>query len=312
MPVRVLERSRDAGVGAAAAIAQLRVERDLLRERVLEGVLGDGVERLLVDELGGLEDAERLAELEPRKVRDGFEDRLRELVADHRRSLQHALVPLHQAIDARREQRVHGGRDLERLDRRDQSIGAAGALEVAGLDQTAHGLLGEEGVAARAIVHGLGHAGEARSLPSRPLISSRIASSPSGASGSWRYHDFCIHAALYSGPEVHDQQAGAAGNGVDPLLDPGLAGRVEPVEVLDEGHGRVVHGRPLHEAAQHAEERALPLLGRHRGGRVVLVRHAQQLEEQRQHFAVALVEEQHAARDLLARECAPDRCASIP
>src|SRR5262249_50277817 len=58
-----LDRARDRGVDAPAPVLELRGERHLLRERVLERVLRDGIERLVVDELRGLEQRQRLGEL---------------------------------------------------------------------------------------------------------------------------------------------------------------------------------------------------------------------------------------------------------
>ena len=58
-----LDRARHRGVYMPAPLAQLAAERDLLSERMLEGVLGYRVEGLLVDELGALQRGERRLQL---------------------------------------------------------------------------------------------------------------------------------------------------------------------------------------------------------------------------------------------------------
>ena len=61
--VLLLDRARDRGVHLAAALLELAAERHLLRQRMLEGVLGHRVERLLVDELGAAQRGERRLQL---------------------------------------------------------------------------------------------------------------------------------------------------------------------------------------------------------------------------------------------------------
>ena len=95
--VRRLDRARDGLVDAAPPLAQLRVERDLLRERVLEGVLRYGVERLLVDELRGLEGSQCVVELALREIGHRRQNGMLKLLADHGGRLQHLLLALGQA-----------------------------------------------------------------------------------------------------------------------------------------------------------------------------------------------------------------------
>src|SRR5205085_3158020 len=122
-------------MGPSPPLLELRGERDLLREWMLEEILGDRVERLLVDELGVLERLQRLAELRGVLLDDGGERRLVELASDHGGGLQHVLVALRQPIDARREDRVHGARHLEPVDWRDEAVRALAAPELPRLDQ---------------------------------------------------------------------------------------------------------------------------------------------------------------------------------
>ena len=115
--VQLLERARHRGVRARAPLAQLRAERDLLRERVLEGVLGDGVERRLVDELGASQRCERVAQLRVGEPCHARQHGLAELLADHGRGLEQLLLALGQPVDARGQHGLHARGNFELLER---------------------------------------------------------------------------------------------------------------------------------------------------------------------------------------------------
>ena len=92
--MRRLDDARDGRVQPPAPLLQLRGERHFLRQRMLEEILGDRIERLLVDELGVLELLQRFAQLRRVLLDDGCERRLVELASDHRGGLQHVLLAL--------------------------------------------------------------------------------------------------------------------------------------------------------------------------------------------------------------------------
>ena len=119
--VRRLDDARDGRVQPPAPLLELRGERHFLRQRMLEEILGDRIERLLVDELGVLELLQRFAQLRRVLLDDCRERRLVELPADDRGGLQHVLLPCRQPVDARRKQRMHRARHLQLADRRDQT-----------------------------------------------------------------------------------------------------------------------------------------------------------------------------------------------
>ena len=102
---------------------------------MLERVDGLGIELLLVDELAPDQLAKRVLELRGTRLHDSRQHRLGELLADHRRRLQHRLLPLRHPVDARREDRLHARRHRRVLDRACEPVGAALALEVGGLEQ---------------------------------------------------------------------------------------------------------------------------------------------------------------------------------
>ena len=137
---------------ASAALLELRTERHLLGEGMFECVFRNRIKRLLVDELVVLESLQRGGEGRIRDLGDGFEDRLGKLLADHRRSLQHLFILVRQSVDAGGEHRLNRARNLESLDRGDESVVASVPGEVAGFDQRLHDLFGKEWIARGALV----------------------------------------------------------------------------------------------------------------------------------------------------------------
>ncbi len=124
-----LERPRHRRVCASAPLPKLGAQCDLLRERVLEGVLRHRVERLLVQEFAILQQLKRLGQIGVGPVQDRRQDRPGELPADHGRRLQGLLLAFAEPVDARCEHRLHRLWDFERLDRLDQAVRAARATE---------------------------------------------------------------------------------------------------------------------------------------------------------------------------------------
>ncbi len=105
------------------------------------------------------------------------------------------------------------------------------------------------------------------------------------------------------GSEVDDQEPLAtAADCVHHLLEPCLARAVDPVQVFDQRHQRALADVALRDLAQHPEQVPLARLGIHPRRRILRVRHAEEIEQQRQHLAVFLGEEQQAPRDLLAHQ----------
>ena len=104
-------------------------------------------------------------------------------------------------------------------------------------------------------------------------------------------------ARLVLGTEVEQPEIARRGHALDEGLEEGVAGAVEPVQVLEQDHPRpAAVGRVVEDALHDAVDALLALLGVERGRRVRRVRHAEQVEENGQHLAEALVHQQAAAR----------------
>ena len=85
----------------------------LLRQGMLEGVGGLGEAVGLIEELGRLEVRQTLLQGRLRQLGDGLQQRHGDIHANDRGGLQEALGLRRQAVDARRQHRLHGGRELE-------------------------------------------------------------------------------------------------------------------------------------------------------------------------------------------------------
>ena len=92
IPVERLDRVDDPRVKRAAALLEQTAVRDLVRERVLEGVLEIRIEPRLVEELGGLQVVESATERLVRQLGDRLQQRERHVLADDGGDLEQALV----------------------------------------------------------------------------------------------------------------------------------------------------------------------------------------------------------------------------
>ena len=100
--------SRDGGVGSAPAIQKLCAIGDFLREGMPEGVLTPrpgGTE-----EVGGRKAVEGRGELGRGQIDHGAQQLDWHVSPDHGRGLEHVLVAVREAIDARCEDRLNASR----------------------------------------------------------------------------------------------------------------------------------------------------------------------------------------------------------
>ena len=184
-PVRIgaFDGADDAGVQGLAPVLEQGAVRDFMGERVLEGVREVRIEAGLVEELGGLERFESAAERLVREFGDRLEQRERDVLADDGGDLEEALVLGRQPVDARRQDRLDRGRNLDRLDRLRQPIPAARPIQRLRLHQRPDGLLQEERVPAPD--EALLERREPGSSPRSASSSSPALSAGSASSRSW-------------------------------------------------------------------------------------------------------------------------------
>ena len=97
----------------APALLEQAPVGDLVGERVLEGVLEIREQARLVEELRPLEVPEPLAQAVLGLLRDRLEERERDVLPDDGGGLEEALLLGWQPVDARGQDRLHGGGDLD-------------------------------------------------------------------------------------------------------------------------------------------------------------------------------------------------------
>jgi hypothetical protein len=84
------------------------------------------------------------------------------------------------------------------------------------------------------------------------------------------------------------------------VLDELLARPIEPVEILEEEDGRLPGAARTGEPSDHVEEPSLPGLRVERRSRAFRIRHAKEIEHDREPLGELLVEQYHPTGDLVA------------
>ncbi len=260
-PVRVepLDRGHDLRVQLAAPVLQQAPVGHLVRERVLEGVLQVREELRLVEELRLLQMREPAPQGLLRLLRDRREQRVGHVLADHRGRLQELLLLWRQPVDARRQDRLHRGRDLQRLHRPRQPVRSALSRQRARLHQRAHRLLQEERVAAldqhlRERREPRVRAEQRREQLCRALGGQAV--EPQLGVGS-----LAAPAVLVLGPVVDQQQQARGAEALHQAVEQGLGLAIDPVQIL-EHHQQRLHLALAQQQALDRVERALAALGR--------------------------------------------------
>ena len=259
-----LDRLHDPRVQRAPALSQEASVRDLVHERVLEGVLEIRIEAGLVQELGGLQRFEAAAQ----GLFGHLGDRLEQgewhvLAADDRGKLQEALVVGRQTVDARREHRLRGGGDLDRVDLSGEPIGAR---------------LRRPAPSFRPGVRTVSSRNDG--LPRRtssPLSGPSPAWSPSSASqqhlGALREQpvqtnltvvSFAAPGVLVFGAIGHEQQQARRAEAVDERVEDRLRLAVDPVEILEDDDERLLARLPQQEPSHGIVGALAALLGAQR------------------------------------------------
>jgi hypothetical protein len=125
LAVNLFECLRDSPVDAPSAIGELRQERDLLRQGVLEGVLDLGIQRFLVEKLHSHQGPQRIGQIQIRQLDDALQDGLWERLSNDRGVLQDSLVALRQSVDTRGKDGLNGGRDRNLVEALRKPIGSS-------------------------------------------------------------------------------------------------------------------------------------------------------------------------------------------
>ena len=289
----------------AALGRELRALRHLVRERVAESVLDLGIEQLLVNEVRAAQRHDGTFEIFPREIADPAQQLLGKPEPDRRGGLQHRLLALRQAVDARGKDAVHRRRNLESIDRRAEAIRASFPDEAARLDQRVNDLLDEERVAAGALAHQRRQARQGRISAEevREQLVDRL-----GTERMQRH--LLVRGPLHPlgavlGAEVQQQHRARPRHDVGDLREERIAPLVDPVGVVEEQHRRLTDAARLYQPAGEVEELALAYGGIHARSRTLRVGDSEEVKGERQERLEVAVEQQHAPGDLLTRQLIP-------
>ena len=124
-PGERLEGLDDAGMQHPPPLLEQTAVGHLVGQGVLEGVLALGEEARLVEELGRLEVRQAAVQRLLGQLGNGLQQGQGHLRANDRGGLEQALLLRRQAVDARRQHRLHGGRHLNARQGLRQAIGAS-------------------------------------------------------------------------------------------------------------------------------------------------------------------------------------------
>ena len=190
----------------------------------------------------------------------------RKVPSDHRRTLQHRALLGPEALDARREQRVDGGRHLERGEpgADDPTVTVLGECPL--LHQHAHQLPDEERIALAGGEHLRrdrgGQVGGADHVGREPHGRAGVETAERDHVGNDRARRHERRAQIAElGPRAHQHEERHAGAPLHQVLDEIEKQRLGPVQVVDHEHDRPRRGQTGEKPA-HDEER---LLGRRDG-----------------------------------------------
>jgi hypothetical protein len=297
--VERFERVGSGGVFAGEALAQLRAVGDLLGEGMLEGVPRLGVERPLVDELGRRQRRERGRQFPLRNAGHSPKDGLGELPADHGGALQHRLRIIRQPVDPGGQHGLHAGGDLDLVDRVAEPVGAPTPRKGPALHEALDDLFDEEGVAAGARRDQFAESVERRVRTNQSAHQTRDRVGTEGDERQLLVVGALSPVGSVLGPEVDHHEGACTRQRVDEIGEESLAARVEPVQVLYHHQAAALAGGGMHEPPPGRKQGPLSRLGRHllRYG-ALGVRHAEEVEQDRQRVAERLVQQQQPAGDL--------------
>src|SRR5437867_3572850 len=223
----------DPSMKRTAPLVEETAVRDLVRERMLEGVLEVREQTRLIEELGGLEVSKTPAELRLGKVGNPFEQCHRDVFADSGGRLQEDLLVRRKAIDASSQDAGHSRGDVDVVNGAGEAIGAWRANKRASLDEASHAFFEKEGVPFRSRDE---HRFEW--LHTR-VIADETAQELIGRL-DWQRVDaelgvirLTAPPVLVFRPVVHKQEDVAARQALDDPVEQRLRLRVDPMQVLE-------------------------------------------------------------------------------
>ncbi len=266
---------------------------------MLEGVLDIAHCRLLVDELAELQVVEHSAQIVVGASGDGAHEAQRELLADHSQRLEQIFLIGRQAVDARSENCLHRGRNVQ-LGQRLGEMRHPVAHQRPLVEQHLHRLFHEKGVALRLLDD---HTLERRHLRVlaeqsgehllRALLAQRI-------EPQLRVVSLAVPLMRILGTVIDEQQDSRGANRVGQEIQKRLRLVVDPVEVFKDHHQRLIETLAQHDTLNCLQRAPLLDLPFHLRQRIIAFDDTQQTEQVWQGVFQTSIEREHASRDFLA------------
>src|SRR5215813_4810440 len=297
-PLRVqrLDRRDDASVQSTPPVLQDAPVGHLVRERMLEGVFEVREDARLVQELGGLEMAQRPTQVVLGRVGNGLQEREGHILANDRGGLEQTLVLGRQAIDAGGEDGLRRRRDLPRLRGLGDPVRPTLPDEDLGLDKRPDTFFQEKRIPLGATNQGPPERLEGRILAEQGRQQLLGTLGRQGIDAELEVVGLAAPPVLVLGSVVGEEQDTGGGQTLHETVEQRLGLGVDPVEVLDDQQ----HGLDLALPEEQALDRlqGVPSALRRVEGLPVLVVDGdiEQRQERRQEGLQRAVEHQQLAR----------------
>ena len=189
-----------------------------------------------------------------------------------------------------------------------QAIGAQLTHQHPGLDQRAHALFQEKGIAGRARDQQLSERRQAGVVAQERLEDFRGTRRGQGVEPQLRVVGLAAPAVLILGPIVDQEQNPGRGQTLDQAVEQGLGLGVDPVQVLEDQQQRL-HLAFAQQQTLERRERALAALGRiELVERAVIGQHVKEREERRQRVLEGFVQRSAPGPSPWHGWCARRRC----
>jgi hypothetical protein len=264
VPGERLKGLDDTGMQHPPPLPQETAIGALVREGVLEGVLALWEEARFVQELGRLEVRQAAMQRRLGQLGNRLQQGQGDLRANDGDRLQEALFLGRQAVDARRQHRLHRGRHLDGGQCLRQAIGAWRANQHARLDQGPHALLQEERIPLRALDQEPFQRYQTGIISQEDLEKFIGTCRRERVEPQLRVIGLVAPAVPILRAIVDQQEEAGRGQALDQTLQQGLGFGIDPVQIFTDEQHRL-HLALTQEHPLERLERALAALGRIEG-----------------------------------------------
>ena len=298
--IEALDRRHDLAVQAAAPVLEETPVGYLVGKGVLERVLEIREEARLVQELRGLEAADRGAQLVLVQRSCRPEQRERHVLPNHRCRLQERLVAGGQPVDTGGQHGLHRGGDLDGRKGPRQPIRPALARQRLGLDKSSHALLQEKRIALRPRDQDPLQRIEAGVRPEQRAEERLGGLRWEGVQPELHVVGPAAPRVLILRPVVHEEQEPRRRQALGERVEQRLGLGVDPVEVLEDHQQRLDLTLAYQQLLQRLERSLATLSGIQPVPGGVSGRDIEERQERRQAGFLGTVQRQELPRHLLA------------